>query len=60
MSPSAHAGALRVVSGDEAARLEAGDSCTCLAEAPHRFDSRDGDVEAPDLPRHRTILTDAD
>jgi len=48
------------VSGDEAARHEAGDSCACLAEAPHRFDNRDGDVEAPDLPRHRTILTDAD
>jgi hypothetical protein len=26
--------------------LEAGDSCTCLADTPHRFDNSEGDVEA--------------
>ena len=40
------AGAVRVVCGDDAARLNAGDSCTCRADAPHLFDNADGDAEA--------------
>jgi hypothetical protein len=27
-------------------KLEAGDFCSCLADAPHQFDNRTGDVEA--------------
>jgi transcriptional regulator with XRE-family HTH domain len=40
------AGAVRVVFGDEAVRLEAGDSCSSCADAPHLFDNTDGTVEA--------------
>jgi len=40
------AGAVRVAVGDEAVRLEAGDSCSCLADVPHLFDNADGDAEA--------------
>jgi transcriptional regulator with XRE-family HTH domain len=40
------AGAVRIVCGDDAARLEAGDSCTCRADAPHLFDNADGEAEA--------------
>ncbi len=40
------AGAVRVVFGDDAVKLEAGDSCSCLADTPHLFDNADGSVEA--------------
>ena len=40
------AGAVQVVFGADAVRLEAGDSCSCLADAPHPFDNADGNVEA--------------
>jgi transcriptional regulator with XRE-family HTH domain len=40
------AGAVRVAVGDEAVKLEAGDSCSCLADALHLFDNAGGDVEA--------------
>lgn len=40
------AGAIRVAVGDEAVRLEAGDSCSCVADVPHLFDNAGGDVEA--------------
>jgi len=40
------AGAVRIVVGDEAVRLAAGDSCSCFADAAHLFDNADGDVEA--------------
>src|SRR5262249_40528747 len=40
------AGAVRVVFGEEAVSLEAGDSCTCRADAPHLFDNTGGSVEA--------------
>jgi transcriptional regulator with XRE-family HTH domain len=40
------AGALRLVCGEEVARLEADDSCSCRADAPHLFDNADGAVEA--------------
>lgn len=40
------AGSIRVIFGTEAVMLAAGDSCTCLADAPHRFDNREGDAEA--------------
>lgn len=40
------AGSIRVIFGAEAVALEAGDSCTCLADAPHRFDNRESDAEA--------------
>jgi transcriptional regulator with XRE-family HTH domain len=40
------AGSIRAVFGTEAVMLEAGDSCTCLADTPHRFDNSEGDVEA--------------
>lgn len=39
-------GALRLVCGEEEARLEAGDSCSCLADAPHLFDNSEGAAEA--------------
>jgi transcriptional regulator with XRE-family HTH domain len=39
-------GSIRIVLGTDAAMLQAGDSCTCLADAPHAFDNRRGDVEA--------------
>lgn len=40
------AGRLRVTLGDAAATLATGDGCACVADAPHGFDNRDGDVEA--------------
>jgi transcriptional regulator with XRE-family HTH domain len=40
------AGRLRVMLGTDTVMLEAGDSCTCLADAQHGFDNREGDVEA--------------
>jgi quercetin dioxygenase-like cupin family protein len=40
------AGALGVSVGGETVKLEAGDSCSCYADAPHFFDNADGDVEA--------------
>jgi transcriptional regulator with XRE-family HTH domain len=40
------AGSIRAVFETEAVMLEVGDSCTCLADAPHRFDNSEGDVEA--------------
>jgi transcriptional regulator with XRE-family HTH domain len=40
------AGRIRFVLGTDSVLLEAGDSCTCLADAPHSFDNRDGNVEA--------------
>jgi transcriptional regulator with XRE-family HTH domain len=40
------AGAVRVVVGDEAVKLETGDSCSCFADASHFFDNADGDAEA--------------
>jgi quercetin dioxygenase-like cupin family protein len=39
-------GAVRIVCGDDVARLEAGDSCSCFADAPHLFDNANGKVEA--------------
>ena len=40
------AGSIRAVFGSEAVTLEAGDSCTCFADTVHRFDNREGKVEA--------------
>jgi transcriptional regulator with XRE-family HTH domain len=40
------AGRIRVEFGSDTVTLEAGDSCSCLADAPHCFDNRDGTVEA--------------
>jgi len=40
------AGSIRAVLGTDAVMLEAGDSCTCLADTPHRFDNRESEVEA--------------
>lgn len=40
------AGSLRLTLGDESVSLEAGDSCSCRADAPHDFDNRASDVEA--------------
>jgi transcriptional regulator with XRE-family HTH domain len=40
------AGRLRVTLGSDAVMLEAGDSCTCLADAPHGFDNSDSSIEA--------------
>jgi len=40
------AGHLRAVFGSDAALLETGDCCTCIADAPHLFDNRESDVEA--------------
>lgn len=39
-------GRVRIEYGTEVVTLEAGDSCTCIADAPHRFDNREGDEEA--------------
>jgi transcriptional regulator with XRE-family HTH domain len=39
-------GRIRVVFGSETAALEAGDSCTCVADIAHHFDNREGKVEA--------------
>jgi mannose-6-phosphate isomerase-like protein (cupin superfamily) len=40
------AGRLRVTLGSEAATLEAGDSCSCLADAPHAFENIDSKNDA--------------
>jgi len=40
------AGSIRAEFGNEAVTLEAGDSCTCYADAVHRFDNRGGKIEA--------------
>jgi transcriptional regulator with XRE-family HTH domain len=40
------AGRICVEFGAETVMLEAGDSCSCLADAPHSFDNREGDAEA--------------
>jgi transcriptional regulator with XRE-family HTH domain len=40
------AGSIRVVFGSDTMLVEAGDSCACVADTPHRFDNRDGEVEA--------------
>jgi transcriptional regulator with XRE-family HTH domain len=39
-------GRLRAVFGSDAALLETGDCCTCIADTPHRFDNRKSNVEA--------------
>jgi transcriptional regulator with XRE-family HTH domain len=39
-------GSVRAVFGNEVVSLEAGDSCSCDADSPHRFDNSGGDVEA--------------
>jgi transcriptional regulator with XRE-family HTH domain len=39
-------GSIRAEFGNEAVTLEAGDSCTCYADAVHRFDNRAGKVDA--------------
>ena len=38
-------GAVRVVFGNDAVQLRAGDSCSCAADAPHSFDNKDGKKE---------------
>jgi transcriptional regulator with XRE-family HTH domain len=40
------AGSIRATFGADTVTLEAGDSCTCLADMPHHFDNREGEVEA--------------
>jgi transcriptional regulator with XRE-family HTH domain len=40
------AGAVRVVVGDEAVNLKAGDSCSCYVDVMHLFDNASGDTEA--------------
>jgi quercetin dioxygenase-like cupin family protein len=40
------AGRIRILLGNDAAILEAGDTCSCLADAPHAFDNREGAAEA--------------
>jgi transcriptional regulator with XRE-family HTH domain len=40
------AGAVRIVCGDDMVALEAGDSCSCFADAPHLFDNKAGKGEA--------------
>jgi mannose-6-phosphate isomerase-like protein (cupin superfamily) len=40
------AGSVRITVGRDSALLGAGDSCTCLADAPHGFDNSAGKVEA--------------
>lgn len=40
------AGQLRVVAGADETTLEAGDSCSCMADVPHGFDNRASEVEA--------------
>jgi len=39
-------GQVRIVFGEEAVQVEAGDSCSCRADAPHLFDNQEGDAEA--------------
>ena len=40
------AGAIRFQLGAHSALLANGDSCTCLADSPHSFDNREGNVDA--------------
>jgi transcriptional regulator with XRE-family HTH domain len=40
------AGSVRAVFGNEAVTLQAGDSCSCFADAVHHFDNREGKFEA--------------
>jgi len=40
------AGSLRITVGGDSEVLKAGDSCTCLSDAPHGFDNSEGRVEA--------------
>ena len=40
------AGSMRAVFGTDEVMLEAGDSCACVADTPHRFDNRKSKVEA--------------
>jgi transcriptional regulator with XRE-family HTH domain len=40
------AGAVRITLGNEAAHLQAGDSCSCFADAPHGFDNSEGKTAA--------------
>jgi transcriptional regulator with XRE-family HTH domain len=40
------AGRICVKFGADTVMLEAGDSCSCLAGAPHSFDNREGEAEA--------------
>jgi quercetin dioxygenase-like cupin family protein len=40
------AGAVRVTLGNDAADLQAGDSCSCFADLSHGFDNRDGKTAA--------------
>jgi transcriptional regulator with XRE-family HTH domain len=40
------AGSIRAEFGEDEASLEAGDCCTCLADAPHLFDNSKGKVAA--------------
>jgi transcriptional regulator with XRE-family HTH domain len=39
-------GSVKVIVGEEAVTLTAGDSCSCHADARHQFDNADGAVEA--------------
>ncbi|WP_297298353.1 helix-turn-helix domain-containing protein [uncultured Methylovirgula sp.] len=39
-------GWLRMTIGPDEVTLAAGDSCSCLADAPHRFDNSEGESEA--------------
>jgi transcriptional regulator with XRE-family HTH domain len=39
-------GKVRVTLGNDVAELEAGDTCSCFADAPHRFDNSGGKVPA--------------
>jgi len=39
-------GRMRAVFGTDEVMLEAGDSCACVADTPHRFDNSKGKVEA--------------
>ena len=38
-------GSVRIVFGNDAVRLRAGDSCSCVADATHSFDNTDGKKE---------------
>jgi transcriptional regulator with XRE-family HTH domain len=40
------AGRIHLKFGADSVTLEAGDSCSCLADAPHSFDNREGEAEA--------------
>jgi len=39
-------GSVRLVFGSDAVKLDAGDCCSCLADAPHVFDNKESDTEA--------------